>query len=250
MGAWGYGLLSNDTSSDVVDFYKEKLVQGCSNAEATAAVLAQWHSNVSDPEAAPDVVLALAATQLELGRLEEGTRQLAISAIDHPSALDLWRDTTELSRRTVLLSNFRQKLVGVDVAAQKPKNARPKKAFTPICPWVSGDGFIYSTVSGRYLIFVVLEVKTELNGSTTPVIGLLEHFASTKEEAQTVAFAQNHEVIWCGNPMETPRRRIPLERITSLQQKINVAVQPRVSSSTVMLAWKYFDSYLADRFKV
>lgn len=85
MGTWGAGIFSNDTSADVRDEYRELVSEGRDGREATRALIEEYEDDVADPGVAPDVWLALAATQWKVGRLEEEVKARALELFTDPA---------------------------------------------------------------------------------------------------------------------------------------------------------------------
>lgn len=75
MGTWGVGIFSDDLAADIRDGYRDHLGDGLSGPDATDRVLAAHAEALDDPEEGPVAWLALAAAQLQVGRLEERVRE-------------------------------------------------------------------------------------------------------------------------------------------------------------------------------
>jgi hypothetical protein len=71
MGAWGVGIFDDDVACDARAAMLDRFRAGSSVEAATDAVLADLADFLEDEEDAPVVLLALAATQWEVGRLDK-----------------------------------------------------------------------------------------------------------------------------------------------------------------------------------
>jgi hypothetical protein len=68
VGTWGTGIFADDTAADVRDGWREALLDGLSDDEATARVVTQFADALDDPDDGIVVWLALAAAQMQTGR--------------------------------------------------------------------------------------------------------------------------------------------------------------------------------------
>jgi hypothetical protein len=119
MGAWGTGIFQDDTACDVRDDYRQHLGNGFSGPEATARVLEEYASSLSDPEQAGVVWLALAATQWRCGRLDSTTLENALRVIDSGSDLVRWKDAgRDCKRRAAGLQKLRIQLTSPQPVAK------------------------------------------------------------------------------------------------------------------------------------
>jgi hypothetical protein len=68
MGAWGVGIFSNDTASDICEDFRDLIAEGLSAHEATLRLVGEYGVDGSD-EDENDFWLGLAATQHRLGHI-------------------------------------------------------------------------------------------------------------------------------------------------------------------------------------
>jgi hypothetical protein len=82
MGTWGTGVFDNDLASDVRGEYRELLEDGTADAAATQEVLRSFAHAADDPDNGACFWTGLAATQMQLGRLDPTVRDRAVAVID------------------------------------------------------------------------------------------------------------------------------------------------------------------------
>src|SRR5205823_6428622 len=90
MGTWGSGIFDDDVALDVRGLFEEKIGEGASVEDATQAVLQEFDSALEHMDDAPVIHLALAALELEQGRLLAATRREALRVIDDGRNLPRW----------------------------------------------------------------------------------------------------------------------------------------------------------------
>src|SRR4051812_31713266 len=103
MGAWGVGIFDDDVACDARNALYDLLREGHAVKEATDMVLEELSEMLEDEEDGPVVILALAAAQWEVGRLDPRIKKRALKIIDR--GVDFrWADNSEHRdhRRTVL----------------------------------------------------------------------------------------------------------------------------------------------------
>jgi hypothetical protein len=152
--------------------YRELLGEGYEGEEATRLLLEDHAEVLDDPDDAPDLWLALAATQWKVGRLEDEVRRRAIELIDSGADLRRWCDLegspADLKRRETALAKLREQLEGP--ARPVARIRRRPKVTTE---FEVGDVLTYQLAAGRRVAFRVLELESD-RGGTAPLIGLLD----------------------------------------------------------------------------
>src|SRR3712207_965408 len=89
MGAWGVGLYSNDTASDVRENFRDLVAAGLTPEVATERLIADWEAsklNVDDN----DFWLGLADTQHRLGHVVPEVVAHALAITEDPAELERW----------------------------------------------------------------------------------------------------------------------------------------------------------------
>ncbi len=104
MGAWGTGIFENDDALDIQVRFKRYICEGLSLEDVTQKCI--W--DFSDPMNDVAVVLALAALQMEQGRLLPDIRQRALHMIETRQGVASWK---EPDKRIRALDAFKQKLL-------------------------------------------------------------------------------------------------------------------------------------------
>lgn len=105
MGAWGTGLYSDDIAQDVKFLYKELLMVGLSNEEATQKLIKDSQWLIKDMYDGPVFWFVLADTQWKLGRLLPEVKEKAVKYIQDGEHLKIWSEENPklgLKRKEVL----------------------------------------------------------------------------------------------------------------------------------------------------
>ena len=104
--------------------------------EALQKILTDFAYAASDPDNQASFWTGLAATQMQVGRLDDSVRDRAIAVIDMGADLHMW-DSKDASRRKAVLEKFRGKLLGHH---RRPvKLRRPTREPSPV---QAGDIFL------------------------------------------------------------------------------------------------------------
>ena len=162
MGTWGVALFSDDLASDVRDEFLDLLeVEGLSPSVATQRIVAVYATDIRDSELYSVFWLALAATQVDYGILQQEVLEKAADIIDSGMDLERWNEQPGLLRqRQRILKSLRAKL---DINAKpKKKLKRRQKDKTD---FEAGDAFAYQLKDGRFIVFRVLGVFADKGGS-------------------------------------------------------------------------------------
>jgi hypothetical protein len=153
MGTWGAGIFSNDTACDVRDAYRMALEDGLDDQAAQQQVLDELAGVLDDDTCidGPQVWLALAKAQWQLGRLDEHVKAEALAVIDQGRDLATWEGSGLYGYRRAVLRRLRQQLT----SAQPPRNrVRPPrqpdpKAVRRRLPYQEGSVFQLPLRNGR-----------------------------------------------------------------------------------------------------
>jgi hypothetical protein len=125
MGAWGTGILSDDTAQDVRDEWREAVLEGLSPEDATARLVKRFDDYLGEDENTEKLFwVALAAAQFETGRLLAEVRDRAIAIIERGGDVARWRedgDDVLARQRERVLERLAEKLRG---RQPKPKRLR------------------------------------------------------------------------------------------------------------------------------
>jgi hypothetical protein len=178
MGAWGPGIFSNDTSSDVRGEFREMIEDGLSTEEATAKLISGWGQAAEDPDDRTSFWTGLAATQFLLGRLLPHVRDKAIDVIDAGGDLHLWAETGPTAARKAALDKLRNQLLGPQKETVKVKP--PTKILSPV---EAGQTVEWKLPDGRAAYLKVLAVKAWRQGSY-PILEIVDVRGGTYMQKQ------------------------------------------------------------------
>ncbi len=168
MGAWGPGIFSNDTASDVRGDFREMIEDGLSTEEATAKILVEYKHSAEDPDDQTSFWTGLAATQFQLGRLLPNVRDRTIEIIDAGGDLALWAETGPTAGRKAALEKLKNQLLGPE---KPPTTVKPpRKIFSPVS---AGQIVAWRLPDGREANLRVLDVKTWRQGSY-PILEIVD----------------------------------------------------------------------------
>ncbi|HEX9520062.1 MAG TPA: hypothetical protein VF940_28280 [Streptosporangiaceae bacterium] len=170
MGAWGPGLWSDDTASDVRATYREALEDGLSDEDATAKVLAEFAAELADQDTSPVVSLALAVSQHDRGRLTGEIGDRALEVLRSGADWRRWQDAEPRvrARRAAVLARVGDQLAGPQPAGQPVR--RPARHVTALKP---GDVLAFPAPSGRFRLLAVRAVVEGRHGAF-PFVRLLD----------------------------------------------------------------------------
>lgn len=195
MGAWGTAIFSDDTAADVRGEWRDAILEGLSPEEATARIETTFSDTLSDRDDAIIFWLALAAAQMETGRLLEGVRDRALAIIDAGGDIERWREEDEsLARqRDRVLQRLAQKLRG---SQPKPKRMRQSKGCA--VPFDIGDVVrVRDAGSGsEALLLVVDQAESYIRGQFDPVLAPLLWEGGeipTRQELERIPFVVTDE---------------------------------------------------------
>lgn len=121
MGAWGPGIFSDDLAADVRDEWREAILGGADAAHASESLIGRYREESGEPV----FWIALAAAQMETGRLQPDVRDRALALIDGGAALDPWEGAGARARRERVLRRLAQRLRGPQPAPKTLRGPRP-----------------------------------------------------------------------------------------------------------------------------
>jgi hypothetical protein len=172
MGSWGPGIFDDDTSCDVRSHYRRQLRAGVPGPQVTDQILRDYAPG-SDPFDTP-VWLGLAATQAQLGRLEERVKAKALEIIDSGVDLAAWGevDAATRQRRRAALQRLRRRLL-----APQPHPVQLKPPWRQDTALEPGQHLLFRLSDGQRVLLRVLDVQEfslEATEGTLPVVMLLD----------------------------------------------------------------------------
>lgn len=249
MGTWGPAIFSDDTASDVREQFRDLVGQGLSSKQATDKLVAEWKSELRDPDVAPVFWLALAATQWQLGRLVARVRDRALRAIDDGTDISRWSDDPKLrAARRRHLEKLRATL-----KSPPPQPRAVRRPFKNTCPWRSGEVVGYRTRSGTFVLLRVIGIHRDAGGDS-PVCEVLDWRGTTvpprKVVAQLKVRAHTDGDPFCHDQLmigATSAREFPHERVF----KTGIVSKPsQKPGGYLVTVWRWLDRTLSEGFRV
>src|SRR2546421_581667 len=137
LGAWGTAIFSDDTASDVRDEWREAILDGLSPEDATQRLLETFDDYLEEADTERLFWMALAAAQMETGRLLPDVCDRALAIIDGGGDVDRWREDGDESlarQRARVLERLAAKLRG-----PQPKPKRLRRPVALSVPLEVGD---------------------------------------------------------------------------------------------------------------
>jgi hypothetical protein len=196
MGAWGIGIFSDDTASDIRDEWRDAVHDGLDADAATKRLLKSFSDLLDDPtdeEKYNEKLfwIALAAAQMETGRLVPYARDRAFEIIVSGGDVSRWLedgDAASARQRERVLERLGAKLRGPQ---PKPKRLRRPVAYS--VPFDVGD---------------VVRVRDDRNGTAALVVVVANHKQEHPEELVPIVAALD----WAGGdvPSRGTLARLPL----------------------------------------
>ena len=155
MGAWGAGILQDDTVADIVGFMKDRLKAGASLAAASAAAKSRFQDIEFDEDQAPLLWLALAEVQWKYGTVDPSVLARVRTDVETGAGLERWRDDAKLpAARKTALAKFAAK-----VATANPKPSAPPRTTVRKAPYEAGDCLSVQLPDGRFTAALVLRTN-------------------------------------------------------------------------------------------
>jgi hypothetical protein len=160
MGAWGTAIFADDTAADVRDEWREAILDGKSPEQATSHVIKLFGEAIEgDPDEEAVFWMALAAAQMETGRLQPDIRDRALAVIDAGGDVERWaeEDSGLARRRQKVLDRLGRKLRGPQ---PKPKRIRRRPVYG--VPFDIGDiVLLRNTDEDVEALFAVVDQHTD-----------------------------------------------------------------------------------------
>lgn len=173
MGTWGTSIFADDFAADIRSEWRESIENGVDPADATSRLVAKYGGPTSELDEDAGFWIALAAAQVQTGRLQPDVKARAVEVIDAGGDLGRWADAgaAQIARRTRALAALRAAILG----DQPPPTVlrRPKPIASPAAVGdliaVRGRG-----EHGREAYFIVIGLADSWpRGSTAPeLVGL------------------------------------------------------------------------------
>jgi hypothetical protein len=158
MGAWGTGILSDDTVRDVHSDYLDFFNRGNSPEAIRKELLERYAESLRDPDDGPLIWLGIAKAQWDCGQLEPLVLSKIREIVSKGLGLDVWAEQGErlLQRRKIALGQFLSKL-----ETPNPRPRIPRKAIKRKSIFQPGDCLAVRLEDGDWGAILVLEGKPE-----------------------------------------------------------------------------------------
>jgi hypothetical protein len=137
VGAWGTAIFSDDTACDIRDEWRNAILDGHQAEDATARLIERFAGHRDDPDNEKLFWMALAAAQMETGRLLPEARDRALEIIDAGGDVARWEelgDSASAKQRERVLRRLGEKLRG-----PQPKPKRLRRPIALSVPFEVGD---------------------------------------------------------------------------------------------------------------
>lgn len=160
VGAWGYAVFSDDTTSDLRDDYRALLEDQVPDDQAAQAVVDAYRDTLG-PDEEHLLWLALAAAQSQVGRLQPEIRDRALEVIESERGLELWVEAgpKALARRRAALQKLSARLTGPQPARKRLR--RPWRYVTELEP---GDVLRHTSDGSRLTLWRIAHIDEDRTG--------------------------------------------------------------------------------------
>lgn len=168
MGAWGTGVLSDDTTRDIYDAYLDLFNRGSSPTAIRQKLSEQFAEIMRDKDEGPLFWIAIAKAQWDCGQLEPIALSNVRQIVSEELGLDLWADAGEplLQRRKTVLRQFLARIETPNPRPRKPRKAiKRKPVFNP------GDCLAIRLQDGDWGATLVLEGERESDDPFEETLG-------------------------------------------------------------------------------
>ena len=172
MGAWGTGILQDDTVLDVIGDFEDSLKNGRSLEDARAKIEQRIGSSLTDPDSEPGVRFGLAEAQWRFGAVDPDVLAAAKAAAEADDAL--WSEGAAKDRaaRRKKVESFLRK---IEVANPKPRR-RPKIVVRKP-KFAAGDCLAIALSNGKFgAAFVIVADHTQVEYGKN-LIGVLDYMS-------------------------------------------------------------------------
>ncbi len=182
MGAWGFGVLQDDTALDVRADYLKHFNGGRGREETLRRLKHEYAGCMGDPDEEPVFWLAVAACEWECGQLSKPVLTRVRRIVQRGLGLDRWaaEGPTVLRHRRARLAAF---LKSIEEPNPKPRVPRPAIKRKPV--FEPGDCLGVRKSNGRYGAVLVLDGDPESSDPGVEtfgvnVVGVLEYDSARK----------------------------------------------------------------------
>lgn len=209
MGTWGTAIFSDDLAADVRGDWRDAILEGATVEDATSQLIRGYEGTLADMDESKVFWLALAAAQMETGRLLAEVRDRALTIIDEGGDVARWaeQDGNLARQRERVLARLAEKLRGPQPTPKRLRSPRPLAVQFEL-----GDVILLrNEAAGSEALFVVVDLMEYPRGHLHPVIEAL---------------------LWEGG--EVPPRGV-LERLPSVRTDLGIRASDLTMGATGVL---------------
>lgn len=181
MGAWGVGVLEDDTVLDALDSYEQALKEGQSFEAARAASLKAFGDHLADADDAPRVWLGLAEAQWRYTTVDDDVLGRVVAYAASGKDEELW-SPADAPRRRAALRKFTEK-----IRFPNPKPRRRPRIVVRKPKFSRGDCLSVVLPDGRYGAALVLREDHADPEYGRNLIGTLEYRGENVPPAEVFA---------------------------------------------------------------
>ena len=185
MGTWGVGVFAGDIAADVRGEWRDAILDGVEPESATQRLLDQFGDARADEDDGPLFWIALAAAQMETGRLQPEIRDRALSIIDSGGDVAGWESEGNMRsarQRARVLERLAEKLRG-----PQPTPKRLRRPPVHAVAFDIGDVIAVRSPSGsREAIVLVVDEYEYPRGHRHPVLEVLLWEAKRRPSVEEV----------------------------------------------------------------
>jgi hypothetical protein len=245
MGTWGVSIFADDLASEVRDNFRDLVAEGKSPAEATEILHRQYKETIADKNDSAVFWLSLAATQWELGRLEQSVKKKALEILDKGADLETWLDDPKsFEKRKAVLASLRNRLL-----TPPPQQKKLRKTDKSDHNYEIGEALSYKLKSGDLALFRVIGHHLDKGGKFA-VVELLDwkgKEAPGQEEIAKLAVRKEANARGYSQFMLGAAKAKERDRITRIGIKTTPAQTPE---GYAIFPSKYLDQLLESVFGI
>jgi hypothetical protein len=214
MGAWGTGILSDDTIRDVIGDYLDLFDRGNSAEAIRQRILERYAGSLRDADEGPLIWLGIAKAQWDCGHLEPLVLSKSREIVGEGLGLARWAEQGErrLERRKTALKQFLSKL-----EAPNPRPRKPRKAIKRKPRFQPGDCLAVKLRDGDWGAILVLQGEPESDDPYDETYGnnLLINLRYKNSEMPGLEVFEKRE--WLYKTHHGWRNELALYYVTALQ---------------------------------
>jgi hypothetical protein len=231
MGTWGPAIFSDDTAADIRSDYRELLEDQVPDDEATRRIIEAYANLDADEEHV--LWLALAATQSQVGRLDDDVKARALDVIDNRRGLALWEEAgaRPLAKREAALAKLRGQLTGPEPARKTVR--RPWRHETDLRP---GDILSFTASNGQMALLRVARVDDHRVGAA-PILEWLDWRGRTLPAGWRLRWLKVRTDALTGMPRSSRPARYRVARPFRRQRGWTIPALDAGGASAMLWAW-------------